>query len=293
MNYEPKLTRIWISEIFAPYLCEQFKTEPMNGWYERRPVFTEFLFRIWYRIINKLDRNGEVVFMNFGFWNGMPTNNLNLNPAQESNWTGIQLYDQLVSGINLKDKHILEIGSGRGGGLAFLTNRYKPAMATGIDLDKTAIKFCNKKHGHRRLRFFQGNAEKLQLEDNSVDVVINVESSHRYENMRAFLSEVKRVLRPGGIFLMTDFRYDHHLEKFYRELEASGLRKIAETLITPFIVKALEHDDPRRRELIERLAPWFIRKTALEFAGVVGSKTYRSFDSGRWLYFNYHFIKEY
>ena len=36
------------------------------------------------------------------------------------------------------------------------------------------------------------------------DYVINVESCHRYENIGQFLKEVRRVLRPGGFFLVTD-----------------------------------------------------------------------------------------
>jgi len=31
-----------------------------------------------------------------------------------------------------------------------------------------------------------------------------MESSHTYPNLRAFFSEVKRVLKPGGLFLYTD-----------------------------------------------------------------------------------------
>ena len=262
----------------------------MARWFESRPFFTEFLFQSWYWFVNTIDRNGEVVFMNYGFCNGIPTPDL--QPEQEPQRTCIQLYDQLVEGIDLKGKTLLEVGSGRGGGLAFLSHRYQPTMATGIDLDKTAISFCNRNHGHNALKFLHGNAQQLPFEDNSVDVVINVESSHRYPNMKAFLAEVKRVLRPGGTFHMTDFRYEHQLNEFNLILESSGLRKIAEKLITPYVVEALKQDDPRRRELIQRLAPRLFRKTALEFAGVVGSKTYRSFESGRWSYFNYHFTKE-
>ncbi len=262
----------------------------MTGWNKMRPVLTEFFFRVWYRIVNKLDRKGEVVFMNYGFCNGTPISDLHAD--QEGHRTCIQLYDQLVSGIDLKDKHILEVGSGRGGGLAFLNHRYKPAKATGLDLDKSAIKFCNKNHANESLEFFQGNAEKLPFEDNSVDVVINVESSHRYENIRTFLAEVKRVLRPGGSFLISDFRYDYDMNDFIKDLEASGMEKIVDVLITPFVVEALKIDDLRRRDLVSRLIPRFLHKPALEFAGVVGSNTYKSFESGSWAYFNYHFRKD-
>ena len=262
----------------------------MAGWYERRLFFTKYIFRIWYKFVNRVDRKGELVFMNYGFSNGEPTPDL--EPNEESNRTCIQLYDQLVKNSEIKDKHILEVGSGRGGGLAFLTQRYKPKMATGLDLNKTAISFCNKTHAHKGLKFHHGHAEKLPFEDNSMDIVINVESSHRYENMHAFLAEVKRVLRPGGSFLLTDFRYDHHLEKFKRDIQAAGMNIINNSLITSFVVEALKNDNSRRVELVKRLVPWFLHKHALEFSGVVGSRSYNNFESGRWSYLNYHLKKE-
>lgn len=261
----------------------------MAAWKGLRLGITEFVFRLWYRIVNKLDRKGEVVFMNYGFCNGVPT--VDLPPEQESNRLGIQLYDQLVSGVDLEGKEILEVGSGRGGGLAFLTNRYQPIRAVGMDLDKTAIRFCNKYHGTHQLSFLQGNAQKLPFDDNSMDVVINVESSHRYESMKSFLSEVKRVLKPGGSFLITDFRYDTDLKEFIEDLENSGLKKIKEAIISPFVVESLKKDDARRRDLVQRLVPGLLRKPALEFAGVVGSKTFEAFATGKWTYHNYHLVK--
>ncbi len=261
----------------------------MAHWLKQQSWLSGFVFRIWYRIISKLDRNGELVFMNYGYCDGKPIPGLEVD--QEANRTCIQLYDQLISGNDISDGHILEVGSGRGGGLSYVTRRYNPKMATGLDLDKSAVSFCNKKHGHESLRFVQGNAQKLPFEDNSIDVVINVESSHRYDKMEEFLSEVKRILKPGGSFFITDFRFGHHIDRFKQEIENSGLNKLSEKIITPFVAEALRKDDHRRRDLINRLVPLPLRNQAAEFAGVVGSKTYRFIESGEWLYMNYHLRK--
>ena len=56
------------------------------------------------------------------------------------------------------------------------------------------------------LDFVHGDAENLPFPDESFDAVINVEASHIYPHFDRFLSEVKRVLRPGGHFLHVDFR---------------------------------------------------------------------------------------
>ena len=48
----------------------------------------------------------------------------------------------------------------------------------GIDFSKKAIEFCRKYYSVDGLSFAQGDAENLPLADNSVDVIINLESSH-------------------------------------------------------------------------------------------------------------------
>ena len=54
-------------------------------------------------------------------------------------------------------------------------------------------------------------AESLPLGDASVDVLVNVESSHCYGNFQKFIAEVHRVLKVGGVFLFADFRDDEEI----------------------------------------------------------------------------------
>ena len=73
---------------------------------------------------------------------------------------------------------------------------------TGSDFTPTAISLSQKVHcGIPNLTFVQGDAEKLPFEDHMFDTVINVESSHCYGNMDAFVKEVARVLKPGDILV--------------------------------------------------------------------------------------------
>src|SRR5690606_30025341 len=102
--------------------------------------------------------------------------------------------------------HLLEVGSGRGGGARHIAETLKPASYTGMDIAPSAVDLANKMHALPNLKFIQGSAENIPLADNSVDVVINVESCHAYGSVSKFFSEVKRVLKPGGYFLMVDFR---------------------------------------------------------------------------------------
>ncbi len=257
-----------------------------------RDVFLEraqFLFKIWYRIISLLDRKGHVVFMNYGF--SKHNQKLELSPEEEPNRYSIQLYHHLAEHLPLKGKRVLEIGCGRGGGLSFLSKKHGPFHGTGMDLDRMAIKFCNRNHAKQDLDFQTGDAQNLPFEDNSADLILNVESSHRYPKFDHFLKEVHRVLKPGGSFLFTDFRYQHQIKSFFKSLDLSNLIKHHETNITEHILEALVNDDPRKRLMINRIAPWPINKIALEFAGTVGSSTHRDFSTGRWTYYSFHFTK--
>lgn len=252
-------------------------------------LFVEGFFRNWYRFVNSTDKKAEVVFMNYGFADD--DQKMPLDAKDEPNRFPIQLYHQLVKPHDLQNKDILEIGCGRGGGLAFLTKLLNPSSATGIDLDPTAVEFCNKHWSKPGLKFIQGNAQNVPLPDNSFDVIINVESSHRYEDLGQFLSEVKRLLRPGGVFLLTDFRGKNKMPALLEHFGGSGLEVISEDNVTPQVVKALELDDHRRRHLVRTLVPRFMHWIALDFAGAKGSPTYRRFAKGEWVYFNYQLKK--
>ena len=249
----------------------------------------EWIFRVWYWYINKSDKNAEILFMNYGYADTNPA--IILEPQDERNRYSIQLYHNLVSAIELKNKDIFEIGCGRGGGLEYIARVYSPNSAMGLDLDKQAIAFCNRHYALKGLSFFHGDAQNIPLENNSCDVVINVESSHRYLDMKLFLMEVYRIVRPGGYFLFTDFRYDFEIPLLQKELQSFGMSMIKEEFITNQIVTALELDDGRRRTLVENLTPRFLHKTALDFAGSIGSETYNKFVSRKYVYFNHIFQK--
>ena len=249
----------------------------------------EWIFRVWYWYINKSDKNAEIIFMNYGHADTSPE--IILDTKDEYNRYSIQLYHYLASAIELQNKDIYEVGCGRGGGLDYITRHFSPASATGIDLDKQAIAFCNRHYSLKSLSFLQGDAQKLPLDNKSCDVVINVESSHRYPDINLFFKGVHRILRPGGYFLFTDFRYDFEIPFLQKELQSSGMSLIKEEFITKQVVTALELDDGRRRKLVKKLTPRFLHKTALDFAGTIGSETYNKFVSSKYVYFNYIFQK--
>ena len=61
----------------------------------------------------------------------------------------------------------------------------------------------NRAYATSNLRFMQGDARKLPLADWSVDVVVSFETVEHFYEHDQFFAEVKRVLRPGGRFIIS------------------------------------------------------------------------------------------
>jgi ubiquinone/menaquinone biosynthesis C-methylase UbiE len=247
------------------------------------------VFKALYWYISTVDKKKEVLFMNYGYHDS--SEKIELLDIDEINRYSIQLYHRLAKMVDIKDKDIVEIGSGRGGGIAYITKRFEPASALGIDLDAKAAKFGNAHYKIDGLTFKQGNAQHLDLADDSIDIIFNVESSHRYPNMQLFLNEVYRALKPGGHFLFTDFRYKKEMDALIQLLAQYKFVKFDEQFINKEVVKALELDTIRREALVEKYAPFFLHKTFNDFAGNCGSPTFNSLISGEMIYFVFCFQK--
>lgn len=247
------------------------------------------IYKALYWYISTVDKKNEILFMNYGYHD--EDKKLTLSSEDEINRYSIQLYHRMAELAVIENKEIAEVGCGRGGGLAYITRTFKPASALGIDLDAKAMKFAANHYKLPKLEFHHGNAMHLKLPDNSVDVLLNVESSHRYPLMGTFLDEVYRILRPGGYFLFTDFRPKHKFEAMKKLIDHKKFILKEEQIINKEVINALELDTPRRVELVERYAPLFLKKFIHDFAGNTGSPTYKKIHSGDFVYFVYSYQK--
>lgn len=122
----------------------------------------------------------------------------------EPNQSQARLVLEIIGNTALDGKRIMDIGCGRGGALALLQRFYEPAQLIGIDISPSNIAYCRQQHQGRRLRFQLGDACRLPHPDNSVDVILNMESSGAYSDLPAFFRQVHRVLAPEGYFCFSD-----------------------------------------------------------------------------------------
>jgi SAM-dependent methyltransferase len=239
----------------------------------------KLLWRWWYEFLAGLHRTGDWSFMNYGYA-AIPADPIALDASDEANRYSVQLYHAAINGVNLANLRVLEVGSGRGGGAAYIKRYHKPAEMVGVDFSAKAVALCNDVYRIPGLRFVLGDAENLPFGDNAFDAVINVESSHCYGSVGAFLNQVRRVLRPGGYFLYADFRGQEKMETWRQQIRDSGLLLIHETDITANVVAALDADDERKTQLINKLVPKLLLSSFKDFSGVKGSVIYTEFRAG-------------
>ena len=207
-----------------------------------------------------------------------------LDSSDEKERFPIQLYHHVATLVNLKGKSVLEVGSGRGGGTAYVTQNLYPEHMTGIDISETAVELCNSIYNIDNMNFVIGDSENIPFDNEQFDAVINVESSHCYGSMQSFLSETFRVLKPGGFFLFCDLRETIAVKELLTQFKISGLQLIKNQDITKNIIEALNRMSTERKETIDHSVPRILKRTFESYAGVKGSKMYDSFSNGTLTY---------
>lgn len=251
------------------------------------PQFKRLLWRRWYQYLAGY-KLSDWRFMNYGYASLDPgEEGLVLSPEDEPNRHAVHLYHRVARGAVLAGRKVLEVGCGRGGGSSFVKRYHRPMQMTGVDFSARAVRFCQDNYHAEGLSFMRGDAEALPFGDRSFDAVINVESSHCYGSMPAFLREVRRVLRPGGELLFADLRARHERDLLHRQLVETGMAVREKQDITGNVVEALHQDSERKAGLIQRSANKYLIGTFKEFAALEGSKVFDSFKKGSMVYLRY------
>lgn len=244
-----------------------------------------------YPIGTRLMGAEDMLFINFAYEEEPPMA-VQLSASDEPDRYPIQLYHRTADQVDISGKRVLEVSCGHGGGASYLVRTFHPASYTGLDLNPAGIAFCQKRHQLPGLDFVQGDAEDLPFADQSFDVVINVEASHHYPRLPRFLSEVARVLRPGGHFLYTDFRARHHVPGWEATLAQAPLRLVSNRVIDEEVKRGMEKNSPRVQAIIGRRVPKFLQRLAGDQAGVVGGRLYEGVQAGVFSYRIYRFAKD-
>ncbi|UUW88610.1 class I SAM-dependent methyltransferase [Pimelobacter simplex] len=109
-------------------------------------------------------------------------------------------------GGRTRGAHALEIGCGSGYSTNLIIDQFGAATVDAVDLDPAMVTRARRRlrRYNDQVRVEQGNADDLRAalgaEDSSYDAVFDFGIIHHVTNWRDAVTEVARVLRPGGTF---------------------------------------------------------------------------------------------
>ena len=206
-----------------------------------------FVWQACYETLAKRVPTPDWAFMNYGYAAApVDVDPPPLTSGDEGDRLCIQLYLHAIDHCDLRGRDVLEVGSGRGGGASYISRYLQPRSMTGMDFSQEAVDLCNRHRLGPGLAFVCGDAQSMPFPALSFDAVVNIESSHCYESMDTFLSEVYRVLRPDGRFFFADLRSTDGVATLREQFNASGLTVEKATDITTNVLTALQLDNARK-----------------------------------------------
>jgi ubiquinone/menaquinone biosynthesis C-methylase UbiE len=206
-------------------------------------------------------------------------------PAEDLAWTGERLvttchrpliYEHLhryALALGLaKRKRVLDIACGEGYGANLLAR--VASKVIGVDLDAGTIAHAKAKYRRRNLHFVQGSCTEIPCEDRSIDLVASFETIEHIREHDRFLSEIKRVLAPGGILVISS----PHKTEYQKVSEAANPFHEAELDHNEFvqlITKTFKHYVAARQRLV--VGSWIAPDAA---SATVSTATFRGWFDG-------------
>ncbi len=108
------------------------------------------------------------------------------------------------------NSHLLDVACGMGTQDIFLLRNFSPAGIDALDVTWKHIEQGRRSareagHGEDRLRFHHGSATELSFADQSFSHVLSIEGPVHFNTREKFMGEARRVLRPGGVFALSDY----------------------------------------------------------------------------------------
>jgi len=108
----------------------------------------------------------------------------------------------------IQPKQILDIATGTGD-FAIESLKLNPDHVTGVDISEGMLNVGREKLKKRklddRITLTSGDSENLPFEDNKFDAIIVAFGVRNFENLEKGLTEMNRVLRPGGKVVVLEF----------------------------------------------------------------------------------------
>lgn len=137
-----------------------------------------------------------------GFFGKMMVNGMNGGGhADLAHWA--------LSSVQIKeDSNVLDIGCGGGANIARLLQRVPKGMVQGVDYSPVSVEKSKKVNAKAiaegRCQVQEANVAQLPFEENTFDLITAFETIYFWPNIEHCFNEVKRVMKPGGQFVIVN-----------------------------------------------------------------------------------------
>jgi len=144
---------------------------------------------------------------------------------------------------NIKDKKILDIGSGFGNLALFLAKN--GAIVTSIDISQELIKGCRYRAKKNKLdvAFYVMDAEDLKFNAHTFDIIVGTRTLHHLQNIDKFIRNAYRCLKKDGFILFVEPQKYNPFVEFGRKFINNNYKKhrtLTEHPLTPKDIKLIK-----------------------------------------------------
>jgi ubiquinone/menaquinone biosynthesis C-methylase UbiE len=114
--------------------------------------------------------------------------------------------NKALSLVPRADGDLLDVACGTGLFETKLRERRPGLSVTGVDISVEMLEKARQRFaGDQQVRFIAGTAERLDVPEESVDIVVCNNAFHLVQDAAAALREFRRVLRPQGLVIIVDW----------------------------------------------------------------------------------------
>jgi ubiquinone/menaquinone biosynthesis C-methylase UbiE len=167
-----------------------------------------------YDLIGTSSPTENKLYLNLGYWKDVDT----IDEASEQ--LALLAANKAKMG---KGDTVLDCGFGFGDQDILWTTKLNPDKIIGLNITRTQVERAKEQVTgaglQDRIDLREGSATEMPIEDNSIDLVVSLESAFHYRSREDFFREAYRVLRPGGRLVTADILPTTEPDDLFKKIE--------------------------------------------------------------------------